>query len=115
MVIGPADLPQNISVPIDFDRSTAHEGGSADERIVWNLSVIEQRVALGEVPVQARPVWQVPRMHDCTVQIDQVNRRAPQGPKQRQARRCARNVERPQTRAAPTDRVLVDLSRQRET
>ena len=109
MVIGLSDFPQNVTVPVDFQRDATLEGLLAQEGLVRNFAVVEQRAFIGQVPVQTWWVRHVPRVDDGAFHVDQHHEAATGDRReQRVARRDARWVVAAEPRPPALDGVGLD-------
>src|SRR5215472_10648859 len=72
--MGMVHLPNNSALPIHFQCRATHVRRSAHVAVVWNLPVVEERPAFGEIPGLARRVRHIPCVYDISGHIDQVDR-----------------------------------------
>jgi hypothetical protein len=71
-VIGMMHLPQHPPLPIRFQRGATHVGRTADDARIWDLAVVEERPAVGEIALAGR-AGHIPAMNNISLQIDEVD------------------------------------------
>src|SRR5262249_4808016 len=81
VMVGMVHLPQNPPVPIHFQRGATLIRRLADVARVWNLTIVEERPALGEISGLTGRVRHSPGVNDVALHIDEVN--GPVGRRQR--------------------------------
>ena len=109
MMIRPAQLPQDLAVPIDLHYGAAHERLLAEERLIRDLTVVEERAALREVAVEAGGIGHLPGVDHRTLDVDEIHGAARgHGREQRVARPGALRVIGAEPHARPLHLVRLD-------
>jgi hypothetical protein len=67
VMIGTLELPQDPPLPVHFQYGASLEGQSSHVCEIWDLSVIEERPAVGEIAIRAWRVRHVPGVDNASL------------------------------------------------
>src|ERR1700675_396379 len=107
MMIPLTHLPEDLAVPVCLHGSSAFKRPLPQKALIRDLPVVKDSALLGEVTIQARGIWHLPGMHDCAVEIDQVDHSLARR-KHCQPGRSSINIKNTQAGTPAPDRILVD-------